>query len=128
MATDPANPARALLLMALVAGGVASGRVLERGGIVRVSREARGREWHLFVFVPRGADRARMQSLARAIPGERYSILDEQGYLGEAEVVGVERVDGANPSCPGEHYFQADVRWRMAERRNAEGWMLGVGP
>jgi hypothetical protein len=112
----------------MLLGGVASAKVLDRGGTVRVAREAPLKEWHLFVFVPRDGDLARLQSLSAAIPGQRYSVLDERGYLGEASVTRAQKIEGYDARCPGEFYYESDARWQRATQRQIEGWMLAIGP
>jgi hypothetical protein len=130
MAAAAPNARRTLSLIALaVVSGTASAEVLERGGTVRVVRDEPLREWHLYVFVPHQGDQARLQGLSPATPGQRYSILDELGHLGEATVKRVDRVDQYNVRCPGEYYYEAEARFeRTGGLRPAQGWMLAVGP
>jgi len=129
MAAHPAHP-RGTLLRLIVLGLLdpsASANVLERGGTVQVSREAPFREWHLYGFILVRDDQAFLDSTNPAVPGQRYTVIDDRGFLGEAQVSSVERVVSQNPGCS-EVYYRAVARFTRGARTETQGDLLAVGP
>ena len=132
MAGHPPHPRRALLRLTVFAvlGSTSWANVLDRGGTVRVSRQAPIREWHLYsvMFAPGAGDEVLLRSTNPAVAGARYSVVDERGFVGEAQVTAVQKITSPNPSCP-EVYFEAHARYIPGPRRyQVEGDTLAIGP